>query len=98
MSTINNESRELNLYRIQTFGLRDIFELFVSYCFVGLRKPEDGIYRLAVEFTQRAADECCFLDDRALNLQAAARLGMSTILVQDGAQVGRELEKLGVRV
>ena len=48
MGTINNESRELNLYRIQTFGLREIFSLFVSSCFVGLRKPEQGIYRMAL--------------------------------------------------
>jgi FMN phosphatase YigB (HAD superfamily) len=34
MGTINNESRELNLYRIEKFGLRGIFELFVSSCFV----------------------------------------------------------------
>src|ERR1700678_1596593 len=51
MSTINNESRELNLHRIEKYGLRGIFRLFVSSCFVGLRKPESGIYRLAVEIT-----------------------------------------------
>ena len=98
MSTINNESLELNLYRIQTYGLRDIFSLFVSSCFVGLRKPEDGIYRLALELTQRAAEECCFLDDRLLNLEAATRLGIHAIAVQDGAQVSAELGKLGVGV
>ena len=43
MGTINNESRELNLYRINKFGLRKVFRLFVSSCFVGLRKPESGI-------------------------------------------------------
>lgn len=47
MATINNESKELNQYRIQTFGLREIFALFISSCFVGLRKPEAGIYRRA---------------------------------------------------
>jgi putative hydrolase of the HAD superfamily len=96
MSTINNESLELNLYRIQTYGLRDIFSLFVSSCFVGLRKPEDGIYRLALELTQKPAEESCFLDDRPLNLEAAACLGMRTIAVQDAAQVRNELGKLGV--
>jgi putative hydrolase of the HAD superfamily len=50
MGTINNESRELNLYRIQTFGLREIFSLFVSSCFVGPRKPEQGIYRIALRW------------------------------------------------
>lgn len=96
MSTINNESRELNLYRIQKFGLREIFSLFVSSCFVGLRKPEDGIYRLALELTQVPPEESCFVDDRALNLETAAKLGMATIRFEDAQQLRAELGKLGV--
>ena len=96
MATINNESRELNLYRIEKFGLRRIFQLFVSSCFVGLRKPESGIYRLALEITQRPADECCFVDDRALNLEIAAKLGMQTIEMQNVEQLKKDFEKLGV--
>jgi putative hydrolase of the HAD superfamily len=96
MATINNESRELNLYRIQNFGLREIFSLFVSSCFVGLRKPEAGIYRLALEITQKQPQECCFIDDRPLNLEAAGRLGMHVIRMETAAQLEQELRKLGV--
>jgi len=96
MSTINNESKELNLFRIQTFGLREIFSLFVSSCFVGLRKPEDGIYHLALEITQRAPEECCFIDDRPLNLDSASRLGMHVIQMENVEQLRQELQKLGV--
>ena len=98
MSTINNESKELNLFRIQTFGLREIFSLFVSSCFVGLRKPEEGIYRLALEITQKAPEECCFVDDRPLNLDTASRLGMHVILMENAGQLRQELQKLGVVV
>jgi putative hydrolase of the HAD superfamily len=96
MATINNESRELNLYRIQSFGLQEIFSLFVSSCYVGLRKPEGGIYRLALEITQSKPEECCFIDDRSLNLEAAAHLGMHAIHMKDAAQLERELKNLGV--
>jgi len=96
MSTINNESKELNLYRIQTFGLREIFSLFVSSCFVGLRKPEEGIYRLALEITQRPPEECCFIDDRPLNLDSASRLGMHVIQMKTAEQLRADLQKLGV--
>ncbi|HMH05101.1 MAG TPA: HAD family phosphatase [Terriglobales bacterium] len=98
MGTINNESRELNLYRIQTFGLREIFSVFVSSCFVGLRKPEEGIYRTALEITQKSPGECCFVDDRALNLECARQMGMHTIEMQDAEQLGRELRKLEVSI
>lgn len=97
MGTINNESRELNLYRIEKFGLREIFRLFISSCFVGLRKPESGIYRLAIEITQIDPEQCCFIDDRALNLECAAKLGMRTIQMQTRDQLRADLEKLGVK-
>jgi putative hydrolase of the HAD superfamily len=98
MGTINNESRELNLHRIKKYGLREIFRLFVSSCFVGLRKPESGIYLLALETTQINPAECCFIDDRALNLECAAKLGMRTIQMQTLEQLQEELGKLGVKV
>ena len=94
MGTINNESRDLNLYRIEKFGLRSIFSLFISSCFVGLRKPEPDIYRLALEITQKAPEECCFIDDRSINLESAKRLGMHTIEMDNIAQLREDLRKL----
>jgi len=96
MSTINNESRELNYYRIEKYGLRTVFRLFISSCFVGFRKPERDIYRLALELTQIPAEECCFIDDRALNLECAVKLGMRTIQMQNLEQLRGDLGKLGV--
>jgi len=97
MATINNESRELNYYRMEKFGLRKIFRLFFSSCFVGLRKPESGIYQLALETTQIPAEECCFVDDRALNLECAMKLGMHTIEMDGLEQLRRDLLELGVK-
>jgi putative hydrolase of the HAD superfamily len=96
MGTINNESRELNNHRIETFGLRKIFQVFVSSCYVGFRKPERDIYRLALEITQIPAEECCFVDDRSLNLECAGKLGMHTIEMQQLDQLRSDLAKLGV--
>lgn len=96
MATINNESTELNLFRIQTFGLHAIFDLFVSSCFVALRKPEKPIYRLALDLVQRPPEECCFIDDRALNLECAARLGMHVIQMESPEKLRSTLQTLGV--
>jgi putative hydrolase of the HAD superfamily len=96
MSTINNESRELNLYRIEKFGLREIFKVFVSSCFVGFRKPEAPIYKLALDVVQRSAEECCFIDDRDLNLESARQLGIHAIQMQNASQLRLELQSLGV--
>jgi len=96
MGTINNESRELNYYRMERFGLRKIFQLFFSSCFIGLRKPEKDIYRLALETTQIPSECCCFIDDRPLNLECAQKMGMHTIQMQGLDQLRADLGKLSV--
>ncbi len=98
MSTINNESKELNQYRIDTFSLREIFTLFVSSCFVGLRKPEEGIYRVALDVRQIPPAQCCFIDDRPLNLDSAKAMGMHTVHMENIVQLKGDLQKLGVEV
>ena len=97
MATINNESRELNEYRIQTFGLAKYFDVFVSSCYVGLRKPDPRIYRLALDLTQHTAAECCFIDDRPVNIEGAAKAGLATVLMKDPQQLRRDLQALGVQ-
>lgn len=96
MGTINNESRELNQYRIEKFGLRPIFRVFVSSCFVGLRKPDSQIYRLALDLSQVSAEESCFIDDRAANLEAPAKLGMHTFQIKTLEQLRADLRTVGV--
>jgi putative hydrolase of the HAD superfamily len=96
MATINNESREMNDYRIKQFGLSQIFDLFVSSCYVGIRKPDEKIYRLALDLIQKAPDECCFIDDRPANIEGAAKVGMRAVLMRDPAQLKQDLHGLGV--
>lgn len=98
LATINNEGLELNAYRIQQFDLRRDFSAFFSSCFVGARKPEEAIYRIALQVTQRAPEECVFIDDRPLNLECARLLGMRTIHYQGAAQLRGELAGNGVAV
>ena len=96
LATINNEPLELNQRRIEQFGLRNEFRAFFSSCYLGARKPDTAIYRMALEVTQRDPQECVFIDDRALNLECAGRLGMRTIHFQNAVQLQDELRRNGV--
>ncbi len=98
LSTINNEPMELNEYRIRQFQLRREFKAFFSSCYLGIRKPDEGIYKLALEVTQRRPEECMFIDDRELNLECAQQLRMRTIHFQNAAQLRRELAACGVAI
>ncbi len=79
MATLNNEPLELNLRRIDKFGLRRYFSTFFSSCFLGLAKPDPAIFRRVLQITQRRPDECLFIDDRPANVESAARLGIRAI-------------------
>lgn len=98
IAAINNEPLELNRYRIEAFGLRKEFLVFFSSCYVRSRKPEELIYRVALEVTQRPPEECVFIDDRALNLENPRRLGMTVIHHQNAEQLSADLRKIGVEV
>ena len=98
IGSINNEPLELNEYRIAAFHLRRDFQVFFSSCYLHTRKPEEMIFRIALEVTQRPAQECVFIDDRPLNLENPRKLGMKTILYQDAEQLRAELKNCGVEV
>ncbi len=96
LATLNNESLELNLYRIEKFGLRDYFDLFLSSSFLGVMKPEEAMYRLALHVTQRDPANCVFIDDRELNVERAALVGIQAIHYQNPEQLRHDLQELGV--
>jgi len=98
IGAINNEPLELNEYRIEAFRLRRDFQVFFSSCYLHARKPEEMIFRIALEVTQRPAEECVFIDDRPLNLENPRRLNMNTIHYQNAAQLRQELQNYGVEV
>ena len=98
IGSINNEPLELNQYRIEMFHLRRDFLVFFSSCYVRARKPEETIFRIALEVTQRSPQECVFIDDRTLNLECPRRLGMSAIHYQNAEQLRSELRNHGVKV
>lgn len=98
LATLNNESLELNLYRINRFGLRDYFTAFFSSCFLGASKPEEAIYRMALEITQRTGGECLLVDDRLPNVEAAHSLGMHCVHYQNPAQLTCQLESFGIEI
>lgn len=92
--SVNNEGRELNEYRIKKFGLHDCFDAFVSSCEVGMRKPDPGIFKLAMGIAQVTPDECIYFDDRIMLAQAAQKLGIRAIHHQDFLSTKQILEEV----
>ena len=76
--SINNEGRELNDFRINKFNLHQCFDAFISSCHVGMRKPDPGIFNLALGIAQVQPEQCIYFDDRPMLVQAAQHLGINS--------------------
>jgi putative hydrolase of the HAD superfamily len=74
--SINNEPKELNEYRIEKFKLHNFFDAFISSCEVGMRKPDPGIFTLALGIAQAKPTECLYFDDRLMLVEAAKKVGI----------------------
>jgi putative hydrolase of the HAD superfamily len=87
VATLNNESEALNVHRVATFGLCEIFPVFFSSCWLGVRKPTQQIYKRVLGMTQMDPSRVIFVDDRDQNLAPAAALGMKTIRYASAGQL-----------
>ena len=94
--TLNNESEELNAYRLRLFGLAPIFTAFFSSCWLGATKPARRIYELALRMAQTEPAQSVFIDDREQNLAPARALGMRVLRFTAPDRLRRDLAGLGV--
>jgi putative hydrolase of the HAD superfamily len=92
---LTNNVREWEpLWRAKLPELDEIFEVVVDSAFVGMRKPDPGIYELTVERLGDGLrpDECLFVDDFEINCEAARELGMVAVRFESAEQAIPELE------
>lgn len=77
--TISNEGRELMDHRIHDFQLKEFIDFFVCSGFIGLRKPDEEIYRIALDMAQVTPQEVIYIDDREMLTEVGNKLGMQCI-------------------
>lgn len=92
--SINNEGTDLNDYRIEKFELHQCFDAFVSSGEVGMRKPDPGIFQLAMGIAKVPPEHCFYFDDRIILAQAAARLGINAFHHQNPDTTKSIIEKI----
>jgi FMN phosphatase YigB (HAD superfamily) len=97
VATLNNESRELNEYRLDAFRLRPFFDYFICSGYVHEMKPHANIYRSAIEISGHLAETSLFIDDKLENCEAAVACGMQAIRFESPAQLSHELAQLGIQ-
>lgn len=93
MALLTNNIREWEPLWRAKLPVDEIFELVVDSAFVGMRKPDPAIYELTVERLGDgiAAADCLFVDDVAVNIEAARELGMTAIHFRNNDQAIPEI-------
>jgi putative hydrolase of the HAD superfamily len=75
----------------------ELFDVVVISAEVGMRKPEERIFRHTAELLGLEPDECVFIDDVAANIAAAEAIGLVGVHHRDpGPTTVRLTELLGV--
>ncbi len=93
---VSNEGRELARHRIDTCDLRSFIDIFIVSAFVGRRKPNEDIYRLALEASGATKSEVVYMDDREMLAQGARTYGLDAIWHRGLASTRQELSERGL--
>ena len=92
---LTNNVREWEAtWRAMLPEIDEIFEVVVDSAFVGMRKPEPGIYELTLERLggALAPADCVFVDDLEVNCATARELGMTAVRFDTTEQARAEVE------
>ena len=91
---LTNNVREWEPLWRSKLPVDEIFETVVDSAFVGLRKPDPAIYAIVLERLALPASACAFVDDIAVNVEAARALGFAAVHFRDTPQAIAELDAL----
>jgi len=94
---VSNEARELNEYRINTFKLHDLFDSFVSSCYIGMRKPDPLMYKMASDISFTPYKQAVYIDDRIIYIEFAEKLGIPSLHYKGIDSAKKHFEKLGLK-
>lgn len=93
--SINNEGCEINEYRIKKFKLDNLFNSFISSCYVHLRKPDKEIFKMACAVSYTDPSQGLFVDDRIIHVQVARSIGMNAIHFENLRSTKKLMEAYG---
>jgi putative hydrolase of the HAD superfamily len=97
IAVVSNEAREVNLHRIRKFKLDQFVDFFVSSCFVHLRKPDIGIFKLALDLVQTPPEQIVYIENTPMFVQIAEGIGIQSILHKDYLSTRAKLDSLGLQ-
>ena len=85
-------------YEVGKFKLDRFVDFFISSCFAHFRKPDEDIYRMALDIAQVPAGQVVYIEDRPMFVQVAEVLGIRGIHHTDYTSTCAKLVSVGLEV
>lgn len=95
LSNVDENTTKICLDR---FNFYHHFDEVVLSWKVHLRKPEPEIYEYVLKIMNLKPEEVVFIDNYPVNLPAAKKMGIKTVLFKNPKQLERDLKKFGIEV
>ena len=97
--TALSNTNELHINHLKaTVPSLELFHDWVISSDVGMRKPEPGIYQVALQRARVQPHAAVYIDDRPELVEAGRRVGLTGIRFENSRQLEEELRVLGVNV
>jgi putative hydrolase of the HAD superfamily len=97
VAAVSNEGRELTMYRVQQYNLGEVIDFFISSCFVHYRKPDEDMFRIALDIAQVRPEQVVYIDDRSMFVEVARGMGINGIIHSGYESTRKALEGFGLR-
>jgi epoxide hydrolase-like predicted phosphatase len=88
---LSNAGDQGRKYFSDVYAIDQLVDLVMISAEEGVAKPDERIYRMALERLHVEPDQAIFVDDLACNVEAAQALGMHAVLFQNTQQALRDI-------
>lgn len=91
---ITNNYREAEQLLMKKFNVPKFYEVFVSSADIGILKPDQRIFKYALEQASVSAEQSIFIDDQEENVEGASETGMFGIHYKDNTSLFKRIAEI----
>lgn len=91
---VSNEAKELNEHRIKTFKLNELFDAYISSCYVHIRKPSTEMLTMACDISQTRPEHGLYIDDRQMFVEIATKFGMQGLQFESIDKIKADIKQV----
>lgn len=98
IAMLTNTCRSRYVYALHKFIDKGLFDGRFASCYLGMRKPDAGIFTHVLKIMNCKAQEALFIDNMSINVLGANKVGIRGITFKNSAQLINEMEAFDIKM